>query len=59
MPKKWQKMNVRLQLDIYLQISVDIIYRIIQKSLESNDFILPDFLPDSYGNAGVASAVWV
>ena len=36
------------------QISIDIVYRIFWKSLESSYPILPIFSLDSYGSAGVA-----
>ena len=50
-------MGVRLQLDIYPQISIDVIYGIFRKSLESTESVLPDLSLDSYGSAGVTSAV--
>ena len=43
----------------YPETSIDAIYGISWMSLESSDSILPDFLLDSYGSAGLTLAVWV
>ena len=57
--KKTAKMGVRIQQDIYPQTSIDVIYGIFRKSLESRDSILRDFSLDSFGSEGVISAMCV